>query len=273
MNQEIIIKPKSPWMLVDIDEIIRYRELFYIFAWRDLKVRYKQTVLGAFWAVFQPLSQTFVFTVFFGNLAGIPSGELPYPIFVLTGLVFWGFFSGVTNAASGSLIENENIVKKVYFPRMILPLSKIVVGSVDFIISFVLFLIALMIFGVVPSTDSFWVIPYGFVVSSVAASGLGLLLSAVNVKYRDVRYALPFFLQLLIFVTPVIYPSNAVRPSLQLVIALNPMTGVIESIRAAVSGANIDMFTLGISTLAAIVIFIVGLIYFRSTEKFFADIV
>jgi lipopolysaccharide transport system permease protein len=273
-RQVFVIRSKPRWLLLDFSEIWRYRELFLVFAWRDIKVRYKQTMLGAAWAVFQPLISMVIFTVFFGNFAKIPSGELPYSLFVLTGLVFWNYFSGILSRASGSLIENEGIVKKVYFPREILPLSTMGANLVDFGVSLVLLLIVSFYFHFVPNALIFLIIPLGIVIGTLGASGLGLLLSAFNVKYRDVRYILPFFIQMMMFLTPVIYPTSIMRPSFRYLIALNPMTGVINTVRVVLAGGtNIDWITLAISGGAAVVYFIIGLYYFKSTERFFADLV
>jgi lipopolysaccharide transport system permease protein len=271
---ETIIKPKPKWALLDFSEIWKFRELFVVFAWRDIKVRYKQTILGAAWAVFQPLTSMFIFTVFFGNFAKIPSGELPYSLFVLIGLIFWNYFSGILSRASNSLIENEGIVKKVYFPREILPLSALGANFVDFSVSFVLLLAISFYLGFVPSILTLLVVPLGLVITTIGASGLGLLFSAFNVKYRDVRYVLPFFIQMMIFLTPVIYPTSIMRESLRYLINLNPAAGVIESIRIVFSGGlEINWPTLVVSGLSSILLFIVGLYYFKSTERFFADIV
>ena len=216
----------------------------------------------------------FIFTVFFGKLAKIPSDGLPYSLFVLVGLVFWGFFSGTLTHASNSLVENEGIIKKTYFPRLILPLSAIATGLVDFGISFILLLSIAFYFGHVPSLLSLVIIPLGLVISSLGAAGLGLFLAAFNVKYRDVRYILPFFIQTLIFLTPVIYPLSIVGLSNRLVIAINPIAGVIESARKVISGSTIiDYQVLAISAVSSILLFIIGLYYFRATERFFADII
>lgn len=272
-SENIVIKPKPKWMLFDFKEIWRYRELFFIFAWRDIKVRYKQTILGAGWAILQPLFSMFIFTVFFGNFAKIPSGELPYPLFVLIGLVFWNFFSGVLSRASNSLIENESIVKKVYFPREILPLSTVGANLLDFFISLTLLFLVAIYFHFVPNPLIIVIVLLGILIGILGAGGLGLFLSAFNVKYRDVRYALPFFLQMLIFLTPVIYPTSIMRPTFRYLIALNPMTGVINAARVVFAGgSNIDWITLGISAGATFLYFIIGLYYFRSTERFFADL-
>lgn len=276
MNKDsiIIIKPKSRFSLIDLSEIWRYRELFFVFAWRDIKVRYKQTLLGATWAIFQPLTSMFIFTVFFGNFAKIPSGTLPYSLFVLTGLIFWNYFSGVLSRASNSLIENESIVKKVYFPREILPLSTVGANLVDFGVSLVLLLIVSLYFHYIPNIFVLLIIPMGLLIGTLGAGGLGLLLSAFNIKYRDVRYILPFFIQMMIFLTPVIYPTSIMRPSFRYLIALNPMTGVIDAARVVFSGSgNINWLVLTISAGASVLLFIIGLSYFKRTERFFADLV
>ena len=273
MDYTTIIKPKPKWMLLDFKELWRYRELFLIFAWRDIKVRYKQTLLGAAWAILQPLLSMFIFTIFFGNFAKIPSGELPYTLFVLVGLTFWNYFSGVLSRASNSLIENESIVKKVYFPREVLPLSTVGANLLDFMISLLLLFAVAVYFHYVPNLVIIPVILLGIIIGTLGAGGLGLFLSALNVKYRDVRYALPFFLQMLIFLTPVIYPTTIMRESFRYVIALNPMTGVINAARVVFTGGvGIDWITMGISAAAAVLYFILGLYYFRSTERFFADL-
>lgn len=271
---EIVIKPKPKWALLDFSEIWRFRELFIVFAWRDIKVRYKQTLLGAGWAILQPLFSMFIFTIFFGNLAKISSGEIPYPLFVLTGLVYWNYFAGILSRASNSLIENEGIVKKVYFPREILPLSTVGSNLIDFAISFVLLLLVSLYFHFIPNILIFLIVPLGLLIGTLGAGGLGLLLSAFNIKYRDVRYALPFFIQMMIFLTPVIYPTGIMRPAFRYLIALNPMAGVIDAARVIFSGAsNINWEILAVSGGASVFLFLTGLYYFRSTERFFADLV
>ena len=273
-SHTITIKPRTNPLAIDFAELWRYRELFVIFAWRDIKVRYKQTFLGGAWAIFQPLVSTFIFTIFFGRLAKIPSGNLPYSLFVLCGLVFWNFFSGALTHASNSLIENENIIKKVYFPRLILPLSSIITSFVDFGISLIMMLIFAFVLGYIPSLLFVPILLIGILVAGIGAGGLGLFLSAFNVKYRDVRYILPFFIQTMLFLTPVIYPTSIVSNTNKYIMALNPMTGVIEAIRVTVAGVGvIDWTLLGLSAASAILFFIIGLIYFRQTEAFFADIV
>jgi lipopolysaccharide transport system permease protein len=271
---EYIIRPKDSLFFINLKELWFYRELFAIFAWRDFKVRYKQTFLGIAWAVFQPLVSMIVFTVFFGNLAKIPSGNLPYPLFVLIGLVFWTLFSNGLTHASNSLVENENIIKKVYLPKIALPLSSVLTVSVDFLINLVMLLIVALFYQRVPPLITIVLLPYVFVITILTTSGLGLFLSAVNVKYRDVRYILPFFIQILIFLTPVIYPTSIITKSHRLIYALNPLVGVIESVRAIFSTTvDLNLPVLGISTLAAGFCFLFGLYFFNKTERFFADII
>ncbi len=272
MSVVVHIRPKSKWLLIDLAELWRFHELFYTFAWRDIKLRYKQTALGIAWVLFQPLVSTVIFTVFFGNFAKIPSQGLPYPVFVLLGLVFWQFFSNSVTHAASSFIENESLVKKVYFPREILPLSTIVTASIDFLISLVMLACFFLYYQIVPTGLFLLVLPLMIIITALSSAGLGLLLSSINIKYRDVRYILPFFMQLLIFITPVIYPLTIVRPSFQYLLALNPMTGVIDTLRSTLStGVIAQPAMLLISFLSSIGIFVLGVLYFRSTERFFAD--
>ena len=271
--KSIVIRPNRSLSL-DLSEIWNYRELFYIFAWRDIKVRYKQTLLGILWVIFQPITSTFIFTIFFGNLAKIPSGKLPYSLFVLSGLVFWNFFSTSLSHASDSMVANENIIKKVYFPKIILPLSSVVVSFVDFIINMVVLIIYATILGYMPNIWSLVVFPIAILVSAVTASGLGLFLASFNVKYRDVRHILPFFIQILLFLTPVIYPLSIVSEQNKLIMALNPMSSVIESVRMVFyNELLISPRLILISLISSVSIFIGGIWYFKQTERFFADIV
>ena len=274
MSYNYHIKPRTDLFSLDLKELYDFRELFFIFAWRDIKVRYKQTVIGILWVVFQPLVTMLIFTIFFGRLARIPSGSLPYSLFVLTGLVFWNFFANSLTHASLSLVENENIIKKVYFPKIILPLAAVVTTSVDLAINLaILFLYALYL-GFTPSWQVLLIIPIGLIVIATAASGLGLLLASVNVKYRDVRYILPFFIQIMLFLSPVIYGSDLIDPSQRIFMAINPTSGVIESVRRLFTQSNFTFSPdFAVSALVAVVIFLIGLAYFRHTERFFADIV
>lgn len=273
MSQVIHIKPRPKWYFLDFKELWQFRELFFIFAWRDVKVRYKQTFVGVGWVVFQPLINTVIFTVFFGNFAKIPSGSLPYPLFVLLGLIFWGFFSTSLSHAANSFIENTAILGKVYFPREILPLSSIAVGLVDFVVSFAMFFMVALFYRVHFSFAFLLMVLLGLLITIIASSGLGLLLASINVKYRDVRYILPYFLQIMIFVTPIIYPLNIMRPSFQQIVLLNPMAGVIDGLRSALSSGQItNPGNLLFALLTSLILFIVSVIYFRKTQSFFADL-
>ena len=268
-----VIRPRSPWYLLNFHELWEFRELFYIFSWRDIKVRYKQTVLGILWVLLQPLLSMVIFTIFFGNFAQIPSDGLPYPVFVLLGLVFWGYFSGALSRASTAFIDNEGLVKKIYFPREILPFSTVVTALADFFVSLVLFFIVAVAFHVPFNIAFFGMILLALIITTLTSAGLGLLVASINIKYRDVRYIIPYFLQLMIFVTPVIYPLSIVRPSFQFILALNPMAGVINSLRSVlISGSIMDPIHLFVSFVAAVILFISGILYFRRTERFFADI-
>jgi lipopolysaccharide transport system permease protein len=270
---DIVIKPKSKFELININEIWRFRELFYIFAWRDIKVRYKQTVLGILWVIFQPLIAMFLFTFIFGRFFTTSSTKLPYALFALCGLVFWNFFSNSLTHASNSLTSNENIIKKVYFPKIVLPLSTIATGFVDFFINFILLLVVTFFFGFIPSIISFFIIPLNVFITALTIAGLGLMFSSLKVKYRDVGYILPFFIQLFLFLSPIIYPTSILSMKYKFLLALNPLTGVVESTRIIMSGSSqIDFFLLGNSLALSLALFIVGLFVFSSTEKYLADI-
>jgi lipopolysaccharide transport system permease protein len=273
MNDVTIIKPKKTLSMEDFREIWRYRELLYFFTWRDLKVRYKQTIIGAAWALFMPFITMIVFSVFFGSLAHIPSDGVPYPIFVYVGLLFWQFFSGSLSDVSATLIGNQAIITKVYFPRLILPISACITQFVDFAIGAAMLVVIMAYYHFLPHALGLLIIPILVIISFMAALGLGLFLSAINVKYRDVRYVLPFFIQMLLFVTPVIY-SASIAGKYSWILAINPMTGVIQVARAAILGtAPINWLLLAISFLICMAGVIIGVVYFKKVERYFADIV
>ena len=273
MDKITIIKPKKTFSLNDLKEVWKYKELLYFFTWRDLKVRYKQTFVGAGWAIFQPFVTMVVFTIFFSKLANIPSNGVPYPIFVYTGLLFWQFFSSALGDTSNCLISNKSIITKVYFPRLILPLSSVLTKLVDFGISALVLILLMFYYGFVPRLESVFVIPIVLAISFMASVGLGLTLAAINVKYRDVRYALPFFIQMLLFVTPVIYPAS-IAGKYSWLLALNPMTGAIQSARASLLGTTpINWTLIGISFLACAVLLLIGIYVFKKVERYFADII
>ena len=269
----IIIKPQKGLAALGLKELWKQRELLYFFSWRDLKIRYKQTAIGIFWAVLQPFIAMVVFSVFFGQLVKVPSDGIPYPIFVYVGLLLWQFFSKSLSQASNSLVENKNIITKVYFPRLILPGSSIATNFVDFLIASGILVGLMIYYQYLPNLVGLLILPLLFFITLITAMGLGLLLAAVNVKYRDVRHILPFFIQMLLFVTPVIYPAS-IAGKYSWLLALNPMTGVIKAARAAILGnAPIDWTLLLISGITCLLLLVVGLIYFKKTEKYFTDII
>jgi len=274
MPEITIIKPKKKFsILTDLKEIWVFKDLFYFLSWRDIKVKYKQTMIGIAWAIFQPFTTMIIFSVFFGNFAKIPSDGIPYPIFVYTGLLLWQFFSSSLSETSNCLISNKDIVTKVYFPRLILPISATITKFVDFFIASIILVGLMAYYNYLPNLGGLLILPLLLLITFMTALGAGLLLASINVKYRDVRYVLPFFIQTLLFVTPVIYPAS-IAGKYSKFLALNPMTGVIKAARAAILGnAPINWFLLGISALASIVLLIVGYIFFKKTEHYFADIV
>jgi len=273
MSKVTIIRPKKVFSLEDLKEVWRYKELLYFFVWRDLKVRYKQTAVGVAWAIFQPFMAMVVFSVFFGGLVHMPSDGVPYPIFVYTGLLFWQFFSASLSDVSGSLIANQAIVTKVYFPRLILPLAVIVTHLVDFLVASVVLIGLMFYYGFVPHLGGLFVLPLLLFITFLASLGGGLFLASINVKYRDVRYILPYFLQMLLFVTPVIYPSS-IAGAYAWILSINPMTGVIKAARAVVLGTEpVNWFLLGLSFAAVSILLVIGFVMFKKMERYFADII
>lgn len=258
---------------MDLKELWRFRELFYFLAMRDIKIRYKQTSIGVVWAVLQPFLTMIIFSVFFGRVAGISGGKIPYPIFVYSGLLFWNYFSSSLSTASNSLVAEQNIIQKVYFPKIIIPLASTLVFLLDFVFAFIVFIGLMFYYHFSPTLVGILVIVPALAVTFLSFSGLGLIFSSVNVKYRDVRYALPFFIQLLVFLTPVIYPSSILGRH-QWLLYLNPMSGVIETMRAGLLGVGaINWFIFGTSALLSILLFALGLFYFKRSESFFADVI
>lgn len=269
----IVIKPKKLFSFSDLKEIWEYRELLYFFTWRDLKVRYKQTAIGVLWAIFQPFITMVVFTVFFGGLLKISSDGVPYPIFVYTGLLFWQFFSSALTDTSNVLITNQAIITKVYFPRLLLPLSSVMTKFIDFAIASIILVGMMIYYGYTPNLLGLLIIPLLLIITFMASVGLGLFLASINVKYRDVRYALPFFIQILMFVTPVIYPAG-IAGKYSWILAFNPMMGVIQSARAALLGTTVLNWTLvSISLFATFIFMLFGIYAFKKTERYFADLI
>ena len=268
-----IIEPRKGWAPVDLKKIWNYRELFYFLTKRDIKVRYKQTVLGGLWAIIQPVFTMVVFSLLFGRLAKMPSDGIPYPIFVYAGLLPWTYFANALSASGNSLVGSANLITKVYFPRLIVPASASLAGLIDFFVAMIV-LCALMVYYQFLPAFGILLFPFLVGLTFLCAVGVGLWLSALNVQYRDIRYVIPFLIQLWMFVSPVIYPVSMINEKYQWLLALNPMGGVIKAYRASLLGhLPIDWFLLGISTAIILVLFISGLYYFRRMEKVFADVV
>jgi homopolymeric O-antigen transport system permease protein len=268
----VVIERTSAWAGVNLRELWTYRELLYFLIWRDVKVRYKQTALGVAWAIIQPLFTMLIFTLFFGKLARVPSDGVPYPLFAYAGLLPWTFFSNAITTSSNSVVNSANLITRVYFPRMIVPIAAIGASLVDFCLAFVV-LIPLMIYYRTAVTWSLLMFPVLALLTTLLAVGVGLWLSAVNVKYRDVRFVVPFLMQLWMFLSPVIYPSSFLPPRLRQVLSLNPMTGLIESYRSSLFGVSFDWGSLGLSVLIILVLLVYASYTFRRMEKNFADLI
>ncbi|MGZ3885566.1 MAG: ABC transporter permease [Bacteroidia bacterium] len=270
---EYEIKPKTNLDL-GLKELWAYHELFYFFTWRDIKVKYKQTVFGFLWAVLQPLVMVALFTLCLGRLisSSVPL-NLPYPVFALSGFLLWNVFSSGLSNAGNSMVSNANIIKKIYFPRLIIPISAILVSLFDFFISFVVFIAVIIYYKTPLQVAALLYIPLSLLLTCISTFGLGALLAALNVKYRDFRYVIPFFIQALMFATPVIYPVRiSGSPFIYNLLALNPMTAPIELFRNAFSNAPPDTHLIIISSSVSVILFLTGLIYFRKTESYFADL-
>lgn len=256
-----------------LKELWEYRELFYFFTWRDVKIRYKQTVLGALWAVLQPFFTMIVFSLLFGGIVKMPTDGIPYPIFYFAALLPWMYFSTALSHAGNSLASNANLITKIYFPRVILPATPVLVGLIDFLIG-VLVLVGMMIYYQLAPTWKLGLLPVLVIPLAFLALALGMFLSALNVKYRDVKYAIPFLVQLLLFATPIIYPTSAIPDRFQWLLSLNPLTGIIEGFRAiCVPDHHVDWSMLGVSSALTLVLLFVSTVYFRKTEGYFSDIV
>ncbi len=267
------IEPSRGWVSLKLAELWEYRELLYFLTWRDIKVRYKQTALGATWAIIQPLLTMAVFSLFFGKLAKMPSDNIPYPIFCYAALVPWTFFSSGISQSSNSLVGSSNLIKKVYFPRLVVPISSVVGGAVDFVFAFITLIGMMLFYGIVPTVNIVW-LPLLLILAFVTALGVGLWLSALNVEYRDVRYVVPFLIQFWMFATPIAYPSSLLPEPWHTVYGINPMVGVVEGFRWALLGARTAPGPIIIiSSLASLLLLIGGAFYFRRMEKTFADLV
>ncbi|MCS6263315.1 MAG: ABC transporter permease [Nitrospira sp.] len=269
----IRLKPSNGWRALNLREFWQYRELLYFLSWRDIKVRYKQTALGALWAILQPFLTMLVFSLFFGNLAKMPSDGIPYPIFAFAALVPWTFFSNGLTQSGNSLIQSAGMLKKVYFPRLIVPISSILSGVVDFLFAFLVLIGLMFWYGIVPTANVVW-LPFLLLLAFGTALGVGLWLSAMNVQFRDVRYTIPFLAQFWLFATPIAYPSSLLSEPWRTIYGINPMVGVVEGFRWALLGtATAPGPLIIVSALTMLTILITGMFYFRRMESTFADVV
>jgi lipopolysaccharide transport system permease protein len=268
----VVIEPRRRSLLINLRDLWQYRDLLYILTLRDIKVRYKQTVLGILWAIIQPLFMMIIFTLFFGKLAKIPSDGIPYPLFAYAGLLPWTFFSNALNSSGNSLVGNSSLVTKVYFPRMIIPIAAVGSGLLDFVISFGLLILLMLYYGV-GFSPNILMLPILTLLTALLTIGIGMWMSALNVKYRDVRYALPFLIQLWMFATPIIYPSSLIPEKWRWLFRINPLTGLIEGYRSAIFGKPFDLIGLGISIFFIFIVLIYSAYTFRQMERSFADIV
>ena len=279
VSPTVVIRPTKGWAALRLNEIWEYRELLFFLAWRDVKIRYKQTALGAAWAVLQPLLTMVVFTIFFGGLAKVGSDGLPYPIFSYTGLLPWTLFSQALSLSSASLVTSSNLIKKVYFPRIVIPMAAVLSGVIDFAVSLVALFGLMAYYKIWPSLLVIW-IPAIFLLSLAASLGAGLWLATLNVEYRDVRYVVPFLVQIWLFVTPVIYPASKVTAKLAehglpgWIYGLNPMAGVVEGFRWALLGTEPPSWGfVAISAAVTVAVLVGGLAYFQRAERSFADVI
>ncbi len=268
----IIIKPTTGWVPLNVRDLWEYRELLYFLTWRDVKVRYKQTMLGAAWAVIQPFLTMVVFSIIFGRLAGIPSDGVPYPVFAYCALLPWQLFSRALTESANSLVGNQNLITKVYLPRLAIPLAAVLAGVVDFVIAALVLLGMMAFYGIMPTMAAI-TLPLFLLLALATALGVGLWLSALNVQYRDVRYTIPFLAQLWLFATPVAYPTSLVPEPWRALFGLNPMAGVVEGFRWAFLGTPAPGSLVAISTIVVILVLVGGLYYFRRMENTFADVV
>jgi len=269
----IRVEPSKGWVSLKLKELWEYRELLYFLTWRDIKVRYKQTVLGVLWAIIQPFFTMVVFSLFFGKLAKIPSDGIPYPIFSYAALVPWTFFANGLSQASNSLVDSSNLIKKIYFPRLALPIATVLSGVIDFILAFIMLIGMMLYFRIIPTINVFW-LPFFLLLALATSLGVSLWLSAMNVQFRDVRYIIPFLTQLWLFATPIAYPSSLLSEPWRTLYGINPMVGVVEGFRWALLGTEITPGPIiVVSSLVALTLMLSGAFYFRRLEKTFADVV
>ena len=270
----VVIEPRGSWRMLDLSELWAYRELVYFLTWRDVKVRYKQTFLGVAWAIIQPLFTMIIFTLFFGRLAGLEdrTNGIPYPLFAYAGLLPWTFFSNALTNSGNSLVGSANLITKVYFPRMIVPGAAVAAGLIDFAIGFII-LIPLLIYYRITPTWNLFMLPVLVALITVLATAVGMWLSALNVKYRDIRFALPFLIQLWMFVSPIIYPASILPAKWRWLLELNPLTGIIEGFKSALFGVPFNWTSLAISAVLTLLSLVYAAFSFSRVERRFADIV
>jgi lipopolysaccharide transport system permease protein len=268
-----VIRPTRGWKGIDFKELWRYRELLYFLIWRDIKVRYKQSLLGAAWAIIQPLLTMIIFTIFFGQWAGIPTGELPPPVFYFAGILPWQLFQSGVSKAGTSLVASRNLITKIYFPRIAVPIAPIIAGLLDFGLAFIILIGMMFFYGIVP-TSALWTLPLFILLTILTALGVGIWLAGLNVTYRDVGYVIPFLLQIWFFLSPIVYSATIVPESLRPYYGLNPMAGVVQGFRWAILGVGKpDWVDLAASIGVALFLLVTGIFYFRRMEKTFADVV
>jgi lipopolysaccharide transport system permease protein len=269
----LVIEPVGSWPRIDFRELWTYRGLFVFLVWRDIKVKYAQTVMGVGWAILQPVLTMVVFTIIFGNFAKIPSDGVPYPVFSLAAMVPWTYFSTALTGASNSLVTSTNLITKVYFPRLVIPFAPVLAGLMDFAFGFAILLALMLAYGIVPGLSALAVLPLLLVVTIFTAAGVGCWLAALNIQYRDVKYVIPFLVQVWMYASPIVYPMSIVPERYRAIYALNPMAGVIEGFRTALLGTEaVAWTTIGVSLVAGLILFISGAVYFRHTERVFADV-
>jgi lipopolysaccharide transport system permease protein len=269
----LVIEPTGRWPRIDLRELWAYRGLFFFLVWRDVKVRYAQTVLGAGWAILQPVLTMLVFTVIFGRFANIPSDGVPYAVFSLAALVPWTYFSTALSGASNSLVSSTNLITKVYFPRLVIPFAPVLAGLVDFAVALVVLGAVMLFYGIVPGPLALVVVPLLLVGMMLTSAGVGCWLAALNIQYRDVKHVTPFLVQVWMYASPIVYPMSLVPERYRAVYALNPMAGIVEGFRSVLLGTGAVAWpTIGLSLAVGAVLFVTGSFYFRRTERVFADV-
>jgi len=268
----VVIEPSKNLVALNLRDLWHYRDLFHILTMRDIKVRYKQTFLGVAWAIMQPLFTMIIFTLLFGRLANMPSDGVPYPLFAFAGLLPWTFFSNAVTNSGNSLVGSSNLITKVYFPRMVIPFAAVAAGLLDLVVAFGLMVLLMIYYGVGFSANML-MLPVLTVIMTLLAVGIGMFLSALNVKYRDIRYALPFLIQLGMFASPIIYPLSIIPEKWRWLMMLNPLSGLIEAYRAALFGRPFDWASLGVSLAMTVAILLFSAYVFRKMERSFADVI